>query len=113
MKPLLSLILLLLGAMGAQVPRGGASPETVPPLTQTPDTPSDVKLPNGKLQRDEIAKADYKKNLEDAAELLQLAGELKSDLDKDTAFVVSVKNMKKTEEIEKLARNIRGRLKRY
>jgi len=75
--------------------------------------PSDAKLPNGKLQRDEIAKADYKKNVEDAAELLKLAGELKADLDKDTAYVVSVKDMKRTEDIEKLARNIRGRLKRY
>ncbi len=105
MKPLY-LILLLVGAMCAQVP-------SVPTPINPPGTPSDAKLPNGKLQRDEIAKADYKKNVEDAAELLKLAGELKADLDKDTAYVVSVKDMRKTEDIEKLARNIRGRLKRY
>ncbi len=107
MKPLL-LILLLLGAMFAQVPSPKAPFSTAPG-----GDPSDAKLPNGKLQRDEIAKADYKKNEEDAAALLKLAEELKTDLDKDTAFVVSVKDMKRTEDIEKLARNIRGRLKRY
>lgn len=106
MKPL-CLILLLLGASLAQnIP---SDPQAVVP----PGTPSDARLPNGKLQRDEIVKADHKKNLEDAADLLRLAEELKSDLDKDTAFVVSVKDMKKTEDIEKLARGIRGRLKRY
>ena len=105
MKPLF-LTLLLLGALCAQMP-----PPPAP--IQPPGAPNDVKLPNGKLQRDEIAKADYKKNVDDAAELLKLAGELKADLDKDNAWVVSVKDMRKTEDIEKLARGIRGRLKRY
>jgi hypothetical protein len=104
----LSLILLLLGASFAQVP----IPQQPVPL-QPPSAENDVRLPNGKMQRDEIAKADYKRNLEDAAELARLAGELKADLEKETAFVVSLKTIKKTEDIEKLERNIRGRLKRY
>jgi hypothetical protein len=70
-------------------------------------------LPNGRSQRNAIAKADYKKNLEDAAAMVRAAEDLKADLEKEDAFVVSVKTVKKTEEIEKLARNIRGRLKRY
>jgi len=107
MKPL-SLIVLLLGASFAQAP---LPQRPVPP--QTPDAENDVRLPNGKMQRDEIAKADYKKNLEDAAELARLAGEHKADLEKETAFVVSLKTIKKTEDIEKLERNIRGRLKRF
>jgi hypothetical protein len=73
----------------------------------------DVKLPNGKSQRDAIVKEDYKKNLEEAAALAKLAQELKSDLEKSDKNIVSVKNIKQTEEIEKLARSIRGRLKRY
>jgi len=106
MKPF-CLTVLFLGAMCAQIVPSPPAP------VNPPGMPSDAKLPNGKLQRDEIAKADYKKNVEDATELLKLAGELKADLDKDTAYVVSVKDMKRTEDIEKLARNIRGRLKRY
>ena len=73
----------------------------------------DVKLPNGKSQREEIIKADYQKNLEEAAALAKLAEELKSDLEKSDRNIVSVKNIKQTEDIEKLARSIRGRLKRF
>lgn len=102
---LLSLIVLLLAASFAQSPQS--------PLPPKPGDEMEARLPNGKLQRDEIAKADYKKNVEDAAELVKLATDLKEDLDKESAFVVSMKTIKKTEDIEKLAHNIRGRLKRY
>jgi hypothetical protein len=105
MKPL-SLVVLLLGALLAQIP-----PQVTPP--PPPANENNTRLPNGKLQRDEIAKADYKKNLDDAAELVRLADELRADLEKETAFVVSLKTIKKTEDIEKLERNIRSRLKRY
>jgi hypothetical protein len=77
------------------------------------DKEQDVRLPNGKSQKDEILKADYKKNLEDATELAKLAEELKADIEKDESFVVSVKTLKKTDDIEKLAKRIRGRLKRF
>jgi len=73
----------------------------------------DAKLPNGKSQREEIVKEDYKKNLEDAAQLAKLAEELKADLEHGDKNIVSIKNIKQTEEIEKLARGIRGRLKRF
>ena len=45
--------------------------------------------------------------------LAKLAEEVKEDLEKDDKYIVSVKTIKKTEDIEKLARNIRSRLKRY
>lgn len=106
MKPF-SLILLLLGASFAQPPSLQR-----PPAPPTPGQENEARLPNGKMQRDEIAKADYKKNLEDAAELARLAADLSADLEKESAYVVSLKTIKKTEDIEKLARNIRGRLKR-
>jgi hypothetical protein len=109
MKPL-SLIVLFLGASFAQAPIPMPQ-RPVPP--EAPGAENDVRLPNGKLQRDEIAKADYKKNLDDAIELARLAEELRADLEKETAFVVSLKTIKKTEDIEKLERNIRGRLKRF
>jgi len=106
MKPL-CLILLFFCAGLAQNP-----PPNVPPPTRFPAEDADPKLPNGRSQRDAIAREDHKHNLEDAAELVKLATDLKADLEKDEAFVVSVKTIKKTDDIEKLARNIRGRLKR-
>src|SRR5215475_9297280 len=85
-----------------------------PPQSRMPGNPEEnPTLPNGKSQHNEIVKADYKKNLEDAAELAKIAEELKYDLEKNDKYLVSVKNIKQTEEIEKLARGIRGRLKRY
>lgn len=70
-------------------------------------------LPGGKNQKDEIVKADYRKSLEDSRELVRLAEELRSELEKNDRYVVSVGAIKKTEDIEKLAKRIRGRMKRY
>lgn len=92
----------------------GQAPDDLPPVLQRP--PGEVldrKLPNGKSQRDEIVKADHKKNLEDATQLAKLSGDIKDELEKSDPFVVSVKTVKKLEDIEKLSRDIRGRLKRY
>jgi hypothetical protein len=103
----LALILLVFFVCPAQ--------ETAPkrPLTAADADDQGPRMPNGRSQRNAIAKADYKKNLQDATELARMAEELKAELQNEEAFVVSVKTMKKTEDIEKLARNIRSRLKRY
>lgn len=77
-----------------------------------PEKETEVRLPNGKLQRDEILKAEHDKSLRDAGDLIRLSGELKDDLEKAGSFVVPIQTIKKTEEIEKLCRRIRGRLKR-
>lgn len=73
---------------------------------------SDVKLPNGKSQQEEILKADYQKTLQDASDLVRLAEQLQDDLIKDDRHVLSLASLKKTEDIEKLARKIRTRLKK-
>jgi GTP-binding protein EngB required for normal cell division len=77
------------------------------------DEPRQRKLPDGRSQTEEIVKADHKKSLEDAAELVTLAEQLKGELEKNDRHVVSVSSIKKTEEIEKLARRIRSRLRRH
>jgi hypothetical protein len=76
------------------------------------EDPLGVKLPNGKSQRDEMVKEGHKKDLENAAELARLANELKEEVEASGNFVVSVKTLKKLDDIEKLTRSIRGRLKR-
>ena len=87
-------------------------PPQIPPPDRFPAEDRDPKLPNGKSQHDAIVQDDHKRNLKDAAELVRLAADLQADLEKDDAFVVNLKTIKKTDDIEKLARNIRGRLKR-
>jgi len=101
MKKLLILPLLGFGLLFSQVEpvdRGGAD--------------RDVKLPNGKSQQEEILKVEFKKTLEDAAELVKLAEQLQDDLIKDDRHVLSISTLKKTEDIEKLAKRIRTRLKK-
>lgn len=64
-------------------------------------------------QRDAIIKADHKRNLADAVAPLKLAEELKTDLEKEDPLIVSARNIKQMEDIQKLARSVQGRLKRY
>jgi hypothetical protein len=71
----------------------------------------EVTLPNGKSQKDEILKAEHQQNLKDASDLMDLAQQLKLDLEKNDRYVVSMATIKKTDDIEKLAKRIRGRLR--
>ncbi|MCU1339468.1 MAG: hypothetical protein JWO19_5049 [Bryobacterales bacterium] len=65
-------------------------------LAQIPSVkdPLEVKLPNGKSQKDEIIRADYERNLKDAGELARLAEEIKDDLEKGDRYLVSLKTLK-------------------
>jgi hypothetical protein len=74
------------------------------------DQEDDVVLPNGKAQKDEILKAEHQQNLKDAADLADLAEQLKIDLEKNDRYVLSMATLKKTDDIEKLAKRIRSRL---
>jgi hypothetical protein len=71
----------------------------------------DVILPNGKSQRDEILKSEYQQNLKDAGDLIELAQQLKLDLEKNDRYVLSMATLKKTDDIEKLVKRIRTRMR--
>jgi hypothetical protein len=64
-------------------------------------------------QVDALLKSDHEKSLEDAIRLFELAEELKNDLENKDRHVLSLSAFKKAEEIEKLAKRIRGRMKRF
>jgi len=74
--------------------------------------PEPPRLPNGRNQQEEILKAEHEQNLKDAAQLLELADQLKQELEKNDRHLLSVATLKKTDEIEKLAKRIRARLRR-
>jgi hypothetical protein len=82
------------------------------PLQNADDKPKDVRLPNGKVQTDEILKDDYAKNLKDARDLTGLARGLEEDLEKNEAFVFSLTTLKKLDDMERLTKRIRSRMKR-
>jgi hypothetical protein len=97
---------LLLMSLAAMLPLALPQDLPVPPAPQ-----EDVKLPNGKSQRDEILKAEHEENIKDAGRLVDMAEELKTDLEKGDRFVLSMATLKKTDEIEKLVKKIRSRLR--
>lgn len=89
--------------------RGGSQ---LPPDSsiQAQQSDDDVKLPNGKSQREEILKAERKQNIKDAADLVALSQQLQQDLEKNESYVFSINTLKKTDDIEKLVKKIRGRM---
>ena len=74
--------------------------------------PGENRLPNGKIQRDEILKADYEQNLKDARELIDLTRSFELELEKSDRFVLSLPLLKKLDDIEKITKRIRGRMRR-
>jgi hypothetical protein len=112
-----SVLIFLLAAISnvASPQRGGGGPDPSTPPSgiagRSQEQPPDSKLPNGKSQRDEILKAEHEQNLKDAAQLVDLAQQLQQDLEKNDAFVFSISTLKKTDDIEKLDKKIRSRLR--
>jgi len=104
---LLALAALLSMASPQQYPY--PNQDTIPPAPGQHDP--DPKLPNGKSQRDAILKQEHEQNLKDAAQLTVLTRELQDDLEKEDAHVLSLATLKKIDEIDKLAKKIRSRLR--
>jgi hypothetical protein len=96
---------ILAGTVAAQAPT--TVPKRHPSLTDKDDDPDAPKVGTKAIL--EANQKDIKKNVE---RLFQLASELKTEVEKtDSAQVRSLALLKKTEEIEKLAKDIRSRAK--
>lgn len=64
-------------------------------------------------QQKEINKERYSKLKKDTDQLLKLATELKASVDKANQDTLSVDVIRKTEQIEKLAKSVRDKMKSY
>ena len=62
--------------------------------------------------KEEMLKADHAKSIKDAELLISMSQELRDELEKNTRHILSVSAIKKTEEIEKVAKRIRERMRR-
>src|SRR5579871_5072154 len=93
-----------LAALAMQLPpsRDVVSEPTVPNR--------DDRISDARLHQREISKADYEKSIKYASDLIVLAERLKADLERNDRHVLSVATLKKTEEIEKLAKKVRSSL---
>lgn len=92
----------------AQNPNQG--PPGEPPLPPEPNPEKDDRLPNGKSRSILLAEEQHKRAIEEADELVKMAQDLRKQLGEASKYVVPLSAIRKTEDIEKLARKIRGRL---
>ena len=77
-----------------------------------PERPKDDDAPTSMLPPKAALKENEKDIKKDIEKLFQLAGELKAEVEKtDSSVVLSLPLLRKAEEIEKLAREIKNRAK--
>jgi spore coat polysaccharide biosynthesis protein SpsF (cytidylyltransferase family) len=84
---------------------------TTPPLQQKPGPDDQVRL---KMEREMAKKANQARQADlkrDTEKLLKLATDLKEYVDKTNENMLSVDVVKKAEEIEKLARSVKEKMK--
>jgi hypothetical protein len=70
-------------------------------------------LPDGRDRTQLILKAEHEASLRDVEKIRQLAEEVKISMEKDDRHVLSIATLRKLDEIEKLTKRVRGRLKRF
>lgn len=70
------------------------------------------RMPDGRSRKLMILKSDVEKSKEDIAKLIALAEELQEDIDRNEYHTVDLGAVRKTQEIEKLVKRIRARMKR-
>ena len=80
-------------------------------LPRWPSSQTEDRLPDGTSRTMAMVKDDQERSLEDIAKIQQAASDLEKELSK-SEFLVSLTALKRAEEIEGLAKDIQGRLKR-
>jgi hypothetical protein len=95
-----------------------AQNNTTIPYPQNPSlqkpTPADDARTKAEREMAKRANEERQANLKrDTERLLKLATELKEDVDKTNSNTLSIDVMKKAEEIEKLARSVKDKMKGY
>lgn len=78
---------------------------------RTPKSQVDDRLPDGTSRTTAMIKDDQERSLQDVAKIKEAADELEKELSK-SEYLVSLKALKRAEEIEELAKDIQNRLKR-
>lgn len=91
----------------AQLPPSGSHD------SQNPDSPQILRTPDGRNRTEMILKADHEASLKDIETVSKLVEDVKIDMEKNDRHILSVTTLKKLEEIEKLTKKIRGRMKRF
>jgi hypothetical protein len=92
---------------------GGLALAQMPPVPDPPSQPPERKAPDGRNLNEQLLKEDYKANLKDLAEMQKMLAAVQADMEKNNQHVLSLVSLRYLEEIEKLSKRVRGRMKRF
>jgi hypothetical protein len=95
----------------ARAQQGSGAARPAEPATLEPPVPTTSVDPLREKLQVAAGGERHKRLVEDSDRLLQLATELKEEVDKSTKNEMSVTAIKKAAEIEKLARDVKDRMK--
>ena len=82
-------------------------------LSQFPQQEEPKRMPDGRLQSEVILKADHEKNLEELERMAELLKQVEDSLEARPALKSDSENVKRLEEVEKLAKRVRNRMLRF
>jgi hypothetical protein len=103
-----SFLMIMTGVPGAAAPATLAAPQQHRNEPPPPDPTLQKMQKEAEKQRNEKRQSDLKR---DADQLYKLAGELKKSVDSTNEHVLSVEVLRKTEEIQKLAKSVHDKMK--
>ena len=100
----------------AETPRRATEPPPPPPVTDPQFGPrrNQEEPPDARMERDRLKawnKERYENLKKDTDKLLKLATELKESVDKANKDMLSLEVIRKTEEVERLARSVREKMR--
>lgn len=102
------------GGGGGRLGPTGADPSQVAPTSSSvPSVVPDIPIPSEmELSQAKMRNVERQKQLvDDTQKLLSLANELKADVDKSNKDMLSLDVVRKADEIEKLAHNVKEKMK--
>lgn len=82
-----------------------------PPVTT--EDQLDKPFPVTPKQVQDILKADHEKNLKELEKMARLVEEVQAEARRNAHYIISLQSIKNLEQIEKLSKAIRDRMKRY
>src|SRR4051812_30486294 len=103
-----SFLMVMTGLLAAAIPTTLAAPQHHRNEPPPPDPTLEKMQKEAEKQRNEKRQSDLKR---DTDQLYKLAGELKKSVDSTNEHVLSVEVLRKTEEIQKLAKSVHDKMK--
>lgn len=97
-----------LAALALTACLGLAQIDVPPPRADEPK-----RLPDGRLWSEAVLKANYEANLKDLERMKKILESVQAELEQSRGHVLPLKALKDLEELERLSKRVRDRMKRH